>query len=52
MHALWVSKAVLQLLGDLPQSVKGGMIVRNGEGEATGIFLDNAMKVVSEFFLP
>lgn len=49
VHALWVSKVVLDLIGTLPEAVEGGVIIRDGEGQATGVFVDNAMKVISVF---
>lgn len=47
-HAVWVSQAVLDLVGELPpsRSVEGGLIVRDSEGKPTGIFVDNAMSLV------
>lgn len=36
------------MMGDLPASVPGGKIVRDADGAATGIMLDNAMGLVSE----
>ncbi len=35
-HARWVSPAVLELIGDLPETVDGGVIVRDDLGRATG----------------
>ncbi|KAF8154107.1 amidohydrolase family-domain-containing protein [Crassisporium funariophilum] len=59
-HARWVSSAVLDLMHKLPEKVDGGLIVRDDQGIATGIFVDNAMnlipipvwteKTISEFF--
>lgn len=47
-HAIWVSQAVLDLMGDLPPSknVEGGLIVRDSNGIPTGVFVDNAMSLV------
>ncbi|GJJ08276.1 hypothetical protein Clacol_002486 [Clathrus columnatus] len=45
-HAIWVSPAVLKLMGDLPQTVEGGHIVRDEDGNPTGIFVDNAKRLV------
>jgi predicted amidohydrolase YtcJ len=43
VHAEWVSKAVLDELekrkGGLPDSIEGGLIVRDGQGRPTGIFV-------------
>jgi len=36
-HASWVSQKVLDLLDPLPDKVEGGEIVRNAEGQPTGI---------------
>ncbi|KAF9028037.1 hypothetical protein BDZ89DRAFT_1101814 [Hymenopellis radicata] len=46
VHALWVSKRVLELVGDLPNDIEGGVIVRDEEGSPTGVFVDNAMSLV------
>lgn len=35
-HAKWVSRAVLDMMGELPTEVEGGVIVRDEWGEATG----------------
>ncbi|KDR78376.1 hypothetical protein GALMADRAFT_266881 [Galerina marginata CBS 339.88] len=45
-HARWVSPAVLRLMPDLPEKVEGGLIVRDGHGKPTGIFVDNAMSLI------
>jgi len=39
VHALWVSQAVLDTMGELPAQVDGGHIVRDAEGRPTGIFV-------------
>lgn len=37
-HARWVSLAVLELMQkDMPQKVEGGLIVRDKQGNPTGI---------------
>lgn len=36
-HARWVSQAVLDLMPDLPEKVGGGLIVRDKQGNPTGI---------------
>ncbi|KIO27355.1 hypothetical protein M407DRAFT_73298, partial [Tulasnella calospora MUT 4182] len=46
IHAYWVSPRALELLGNLPQQVDGGLIVRDADGKPTGIFVDNAMALV------
>jgi predicted amidohydrolase YtcJ len=48
-HALWVSTAALQLAG-IDRSTpdpRGGRIVRDGAGEATGVLVDSAMDLVN-----
>ncbi|KAG8908920.1 hypothetical protein FRB99_000023 [Tulasnella sp. 403] len=45
-HVSWVSPRVLEILGDLPGHVEGGAIVRDKHGNATGIFVDNAMNLI------
>ena len=47
-HAMWVNSKVLQLIGidtDTPDP-EGGQIIRNSDGRATGILIDNAMDLV------
>lgn len=43
VHAEWVSRAVLDELekrpGGLPQTVDGGLIVRDDQGRPTGVFV-------------
>ncbi|KAF5376082.1 hypothetical protein D9615_007734 [Tricholomella constricta] len=46
VHAKWVSPRVLELMGDLPDKVDGGSIVRDTDGRPTGIFVDNAMALI------
>ena len=45
-HARWVSPAVLQQMPDLPEKVDGGLIVRDEQGNPTGIFVDNAANLI------
>ncbi|KAG6818472.1 hypothetical protein H0H93_004719 [Arthromyces matolae] len=47
-HAKWVSPRVLELMGELPDHVEGGLVVRDSEGRPTGIsvFVDNAMDLI------
>ncbi|KAF8797602.1 hypothetical protein BYT27DRAFT_7204413 [Phlegmacium glaucopus] len=45
-HSRWVSPAVLQQMPDLPDKVDGGLVVRDEQGNPTGIFIDNAMNLV------
>ena len=35
-HAFLASRAVLEIIGDLPDHVEGGEIVRDSEGKPTG----------------
>ncbi|BDX05071.1 amidohydrolase [Planctobacterium marinum] len=47
-HALWVNQEVLQLAGinkDTP-SPEGGEIIKDAQGNPTGILIDNAMNLV------
>lgn len=62
VHAAWVSNRVLQLMGELPNEVDGGLIIRDSSGKPTGktahnfvnrthswssgIFVDAAMDIV------
>ncbi len=39
VHAEWVSPAILRMLGDLPDEVEGGQIVRDADGIPTGVFV-------------
>ncbi|CAG8500663.1 14519_t:CDS:2, partial [Cetraspora pellucida] len=48
-HALWVNGRVLDILGKdkIPLEIDGGEIVRDKEtGQLTGIFVDNAMRLI------
>ncbi|PPQ73805.1 hypothetical protein CVT24_007257 [Panaeolus cyanescens] len=46
-HARWVSPAVLEKMGELPEEVDGGLIVRDADGKPTGVFVDNAMELIN-----
>ncbi|KAF9054163.1 amidohydrolase family-domain-containing protein [Panaeolus papilionaceus] len=46
-HARWVSPAVLEHMGELPEEVDGGLIVRDSDGKPTGVFVDNAMELIN-----
>lgn len=35
-HSAWVSPRVLELMGDIPDTVEGGEIVRHPNGKPTG----------------
>lgn len=39
-HAVWVSEAVLALMGPLPSTVDGGKIIRDKDGYPTGESLE------------
>ncbi|SDA05261.1 BZ3501_MvSof-1269-A2-R1_Chr12-1g03245 [Microbotryum saponariae] len=52
VHAIWVSKTILDRMGSLPEHVTGGLIVRAPDGSPTGIFLDNAMALVAAVIPP
>ncbi|KAJ4481117.1 amidohydrolase family-domain-containing protein [Lentinula aciculospora] len=41
-----VSNRVLEIMGDLPENVEGGSIIRDSRGNPTGVFLDNAMSLI------
>jgi hypothetical protein len=41
LHACWVSPSLLQDL-ELPDHIPGGIILRDAQGEPTGVFLDTA----------
>lgn len=47
-HALWANSAALKVAGisDATPDPKGGRILRDARGHATGILLDNAMELV------
>lgn len=47
-HALWVNTAVLRLagIGATTPDPAGGKILRDAQGQATGVLLDNAMELV------
>lgn len=45
-HGLWVSKAVLDSIPNLPDEVNGGVLVRDSNGKPTGVFLDEAQSLI------
>ncbi|KAF8993843.1 amidohydrolase family-domain-containing protein [Cyathus striatus] len=45
-HALWVSRATLDANFPYPESVSGGVIVRDADGNPTGVFVDSAQELV------
>ncbi|WVW78929.1 hypothetical protein I302_100892 [Kwoniella bestiolae CBS 10118] len=46
-HVEWVSPAILNLLGDDVPDVEGGQVVRDKDGKPTGIFVDNAIDMLT-----
>ncbi|KDQ11232.1 hypothetical protein BOTBODRAFT_35533 [Botryobasidium botryosum FD-172 SS1] len=51
-HALWVSPKAMQLLGETPENVEGGEIIRDELGYPTGIFVDEAMSLIQRVTPP
>ncbi|MGD0338914.1 MAG: amidohydrolase [Bacteroidota bacterium] len=53
-HAVWVNSKVLNLAGITrdTEEPEGGTIVRNRKGEPTGIFIDNAIRLVESVLPP
>ncbi|MDN3640465.1 amidohydrolase [Simiduia curdlanivorans] len=47
-HAVWLNAAALALTGinDATPNPEGGQIIRDGDGKATGVLIDNAMSLV------
>ncbi len=48
-HAAWVNKTALEICGitkDTPDPA-GGIIIRDSAGEPTGVFIDNAIELIS-----
>jgi predicted amidohydrolase YtcJ len=53
-HAAWINKKALEIAGitkEVPDP-EGGKIIRDGSGNPTGVFVDNAMQLVSRFLPP
>jgi hypothetical protein len=53
-HAVWINKKALEISGisrQTPDTI-GGQIVRDASGNPTGLFVDNAMGLVSKFLPP
>lgn len=45
IHAVWVSPAVLEAIGEIPEKdPEGGQVIRDPTGKPTGVFLDNAIR--------
>jgi len=53
-HAAWVNKKALEIAGITRETAdtSGGKIVRDAAGNPTGVFVDNAMDLVSRFLPP
>ena len=53
-HAAWVNKKALEIAGITRQvqDPEGGKIIRDVSGNPTGVFVDNAMALVSKFLPP
>ncbi|KAF5371769.1 hypothetical protein D9758_003581 [Tetrapyrgos nigripes] len=45
-HAQWASRTVIETFGPFPDEVEGGVIIRDENGEPTGIFLDKAQDLI------
>lgn len=53
-HAAWINKKAMEI-AEITKQVPdpaGGKIVRDGSGNPTGVFVDNAMALVSKFLPP
>ncbi|KAJ3502166.1 hypothetical protein NLJ89_g9011 [Agrocybe chaxingu] len=46
-HAVWVSKRTLDANAPYPETIEGGIIVRDEAGEPTGVFIDSAQDLIS-----
>ncbi|OUS29049.1 amidohydrolase [Thalassotalea sp. 42_200_T64] len=47
-HAIWVNSKAMQLAGisKVTADVEGGQIIRDSKGDASGVFVDNAMNLI------
>ncbi|KAF5331349.1 hypothetical protein D9611_011855 [Ephemerocybe angulata] len=45
-HAIWVSKAILDAYAPYPDTIEGGVIMRDGSGSPTGVFFDAAQNLI------
>ncbi len=47
-HAVWVSRQVMELAGITPRTrdPEGGRIIRDSQGNPTGVFIDNAVDLI------
>lgn len=46
MSAIWVSKSLLESNKPFPDTIEGGVIVRDADGNPTGVFVDNAQDLI------
>lgn len=53
-HAIWVNKRALEIAGITKETPDpdGGKIVRDAHGNPTGVFVDNAMRLIGKFLPP
>lgn len=53
-HAIWVNKRALEIaeITKATPDPDGGKIVRDAQGNPTGVFVDNAMRLVGKFLPP
>lgn len=49
-HAAWANSAAMELAGitDQTEDPDGGQIIRDADGKATGVFIDNAMGLIRQ----
>lgn len=47
VHALWVSQAIIDMIPSIPDTTSGGLVIRTPAGKPSGVFVDNAMSLVS-----
>ncbi|KAG6891753.1 hypothetical protein C0992_006174 [Termitomyces sp. T32_za158] len=47
-HALWASSRAIKASMPFPDEVDGGVIIRDGAGNPTGVFLDNAQELLRQ----
>jgi predicted amidohydrolase YtcJ len=53
-HAAWVNKRAMEMAGISKQTpdIAGGKIIRDASGNPTGVFVENAMSLISRFLPP
>jgi len=47
-HALWLSSAALQSIEEFPDTVEGGIVVRDEQGVPTGVLVDKAQDLLQK----